>query len=68
LTSNSAIFKALYNLCEGLVTLFYPLIVIVYPFGVSDFTQMFFILSPTACALVYLLYPFVKRTMRKNVF
>ena len=68
LTINSAVFKVLYNLCEGLVTLFYPLIVIVYPFGVSDFTQMVFILSPIACALVYLLYPFVKRTMRKNVF
>ncbi|MBQ9913838.1 MAG: hypothetical protein IJO73_06390 [Clostridia bacterium] len=61
LTGNSAVFKALGNLCEGLVTLFYPLIVIVYPFGVSDFTQMVFILSPIACALVYLLYPLVKR-------
>ncbi len=64
ITSNSAVFKALYNLYEGLITLFYPLIVIVYPFGVSDFTEMLFILSPIACALVYVLYSFVKNMVQ----
>ncbi len=53
--------KALSALCNTTITLFYPLIVTVYPFSDNTFSSILLIISPIICALVYFIYPLVKR-------
>lgn len=69
ITANSDAFiqvcKALSALCDTTITLLYPLIVTVYPFSNNTFSSILLIISPIICALVYFVYPLVKRSFNR---